>query len=224
MRGSFAEAGRGEGIDDVITQIYDWLDERTGVREWAQNKKAQAVPYYALCFGGISFFIILLQLLTGIFLLFFYAPNPEEALRSIEQMSNEVSFGWLFRNMHRWGSTLLLATVFTHMVTVFYRKAYRNPREFNWVSGVFQFLVVFLFVVTGIILPWDWRAYWSYAIWVDYVDTWPLIGEPVKSFLLDTFTIYRTFIIHVVILPLLLGVLLAFHFGMIKKHGISEPL
>jgi menaquinol-cytochrome c reductase cytochrome b subunit len=208
----------------MIPRIYDWLDTRTGVKEWARTKRAQAVPYYVLCFGGISFFIILLQVLTGIFLLFFYAPNPQEALQSIEHMSNEISFGWLFRNMHRWGSTLLLATVFTHMVTVFYRKAYRNPRELNWISGVLQFLMVFLFVVTGIILPWDWRAYWSYAIWVDYVDTWPVIGEPVKNFLLDTFTIYRTFIIHVVILPLILSVLLAFHFGMIKKHGISEPL
>jgi menaquinol-cytochrome c reductase cytochrome b subunit len=210
----------------MISQFYDWLEVRTGVGEFVRNKKAQAVPanVYFYCFGGISFFIILMQVLTGVFMLFFYTANPQEALQSIEYMSNEVSFGWLFRNAHRWGSTLLLATVLTHMVTVFYRKAYRNPREFNWISGVLQFLVVFLFVVSGIILPWDWRAYWSYAIWVDYVATWPIIGEPVKNVLLDTFTIYRIFMIHVVILPIILFLLLYFHFVMIKKHGISEPL
>jgi quinol-cytochrome oxidoreductase complex cytochrome b subunit len=146
------------------------------------------------------------------------------ALQSIEQMSNEISGGWLMRNMHRWGSTLLVATVFTHMFTVFYRRAYRNPREFNWLSGVAQFVLVFLFVVTGIILPWDWRADWSYALWVDYVETWPVIGSFVQTFLLDTFTIYRTFIIHVLVLPAILFMSLFFHFTMVKKHGIAEPL
>ena len=205
---------------------YDWFESRTGLGTIARAKMAQAVPNnaYFYCFGGISLVIIVLQLLTGIFLIFFYMPNPEFALQSIERMSNEVTGGWLFRNMHRWGSTLLVATVFTHMITVFYRKAYRNPRELNWLSGVLQFLMVFLFVVTGIILPWDWRAYWSYAIWVDYVETWPVIGGVVQTFLLDTFTIYRTFIIHVVVLPLILAVLLFFHFAMVKKHGIAEPL
>lgn len=210
----------------MISRVADWLDARTGFRERIRAKKAQAVPTHSFffCFGGISFFIILLQVLTGIFMLFFYTPSTLEALKSIEYMSNEITLGWLVRNMHRWGSTLLLATVFTHLVTVFYRKAYRNPRELNWVSGVFQFVVVFLLVLSGIILPWDWRAYWSYAIWVDYIDTWPLIGEAVKNFVLDTFTIYRSFITHVVILPLILFLLLRFHFRMVKKHGIAEPL
>jgi menaquinol-cytochrome c reductase cytochrome b subunit len=210
----------------MISRVGGWLDARTGIKEWARTKKAQAVPSHTFfyCFGGISLFIIFLQVITGIFMLFFYTPNTQEALSSIDYMSNEVPLGWLVRNMHRWGSTLLLATVFTHLITVFYRKAYRNPRELNWISGVLQFIVVFLLVLSGIILPWDWRSYWSYAIWVDYVATWPLIGETVKDFVLDTFTIYRSFITHVVVLPLGLFVLLQFHFKMVRKHGISEPL
>ncbi len=210
----------------MIAKIYDWLDARTGVRQWARAKKAQAVPAHSFffCFGGISLLIIILQVLTGIFLLFFYTPDPKEALNSLDYLSNEVPFGWLARNMHRWGSTLLLAAVFTHLVTVFYRKAYRNPRELNWICGVLQFFVVFLLLLSGIILPWDWRAYWSYAIWVDYVATWPLIGEFMMGFVLDTFTIYRSFITHILILPLILFILLSFHFKMVKRHGISEPL
>ena len=208
------------------SRLYNWFESRTGAGTFARAKMAQAVPNSAslYCFGGISLIIILVQVATGIFLIFFYMPNPELALQSIERMSNEVTGGSLFRNMHRWGSTLLVATVFTHMITVFYRKAYRNPRELNWLSGVLQLLMVLLFVVTGIILPWDWRAYWSYSIWVDYVETWPLIGGVLQTFLLDTFTIYRTFIIHILVLPAILFVLLIFHFTMIKKHGIAEPL
>ena len=210
----------------MSSRFYDWIDSRTGFVTFMRHKMGQAVPSDAFffCFGGISLVIILMQLLTGIFLIFFYMPNPEFALQSIERMSNEITGGALFRNMHRWGSTLLVATVFTHMVTVFYRKAYRNPREFNWTSGVLQLIMVLFFVITGIILPWDWRAYWSYSIWVDYVETWPVIGILVQTFLLDTFTIYRTFIIHVLVLPLIITVLLVFHFKMIGKHGISEPL
>ncbi|MDP6814962.1 MAG: cytochrome b N-terminal domain-containing protein [Alphaproteobacteria bacterium] len=187
---------------------------------------SQAVPghIYFYCFGGISLFIIFLQIVTGVVLAFFYEPDPKMATKSIEYLSNEVPYGWLVRNMHRWGSTLLIATIFTHMVTVFYRKAYRQPRELNWISGVLQFLVVFLLLTTGIILPWDWRAYWSFAIWMDYVATWPLIGEAFKNLMLDTFTMNRAFISHVMILPMFLFLLLRFHFKMVRKHGISEPL
>ncbi len=210
----------------MMARVYDWLDARTGICQWVQSKKNQAVPAHSFffCFGGISLLIIILQVMTGIFLLFFYTPDPTKALSSLDYISNEVPFGWLARNMHRWGSTLLLASVFTHLVTVFYRKAYRNPRELNWVSGVLQFFVVFLLVLSGIILPWDWRSYWSYAIWVDYVATWPLVGDFVKGLVLETFTIYRSFITHVVVLPLILFLLLRFHFKMVRKHGISEPL
>lgn len=210
----------------MISRVYEWLDERTGIREAVRQKKAQAVPghFYFYCFGGISLFIIILQVLTGVFMIFFYIPHPELALKSIEHMSNEVTLGWLVRNMHRWGSTLLLATIITHMISVIYQKAYRRPRELNWISGVFQFVIVFLILVTGIILPWDWRAYWSYSLWVDYVDTWPVIGETLKNFMLDTFTINRAFITHVLVLPLFLFGLLRFHFKMVKRHGISEPL
>lgn len=210
----------------MIAKIYDWLDERAGIKEKIRAKKAQAVPghMYFYCFGGVSLFIIFLQVVTGIYMLFFYVPHPELALKSIEQMSNEGDLGWLVRNMHRWGSTLLLATIFAHMASVIYQKAYRRPRELNWISGVFQFFLVFLLLATGIILPWDWRAYWSYAIWVDYVETWPVIGEYMKNFMLDTFTINRAFVTHVLVLPILLFILLRFHFKMVKKHGISEPL
>ena len=208
-------------------KISAWLDERTGITVWRREKFAQAVPAhmsFLYCFGGISLFIIILQVLTGVFMLFYYQPQPQEALRSIEHMSNEVPLGWLFRNMHRWGATLLLATIFSHMVSVGYQKAYRRPREMNWISGVLQFVVVFLLLATGLILPWDWRSYWAFSLWVDYFDTWPLIGGYLKGFLLDSFTINMGFVLHILVLPLILVILLRFHFSMVRRHGIAEPL
>jgi menaquinol-cytochrome c reductase cytochrome b subunit len=198
-----------------------WLKERIRL------KKGQAVPAHVnffYCFGGLSFALIILQLISGVFMLFHYVPEPDKALYSIEQMSNDVVLGWLFRNVHRWSSTLLLAMVFSHMVIVFYYKAYRSPRELTWVSGVVQLLLVFLLVASGIILPWDWRAYWSFAIWMDYIATWDVVGASLQGLLLDAFSLKVIYYVHVLAIPLVLAALLYFHFRMVRRHGISEPL
>lgn len=197
------------------------------IKELVRLKKGKPIPShvnYFYCFGGISLFLILLQLVSGVFMLFFYTPEPDKAFLSIEHLSNDVTLGWLFRNMHRWISTLLLATVFSHMVIVFYLKAYQNPRQLTWLTGVSQLLMVFLLVVTGIILPWDWRSYWSFAIWMDYVGTWTVVGTPIKAVLLDNFTLNAAYFIHILAIPLILAVLLSFHFKMVRRYGISAPL
>ena len=201
-----------------------------GLKEWIRErirrKKGKPIPAHVnffYCFGGLSLFLIILQLISGIFMLFFYVPEPDKAWQSIVVLSNEVPLGWLFRNMHRWTSTLLLATVFSHMVIVFYLKAYQSPRQFTWLTGVFQLLLVFLLVVTGLILPWDWRSYWSFAMWLDYVETWAW-GEWIKDLLLDSFTLDIAYFTHILAVPLILAVFLYFHFRMVKRYGISEPL
>ncbi len=199
----------------------EWIKERIRLKK---GKPIPAHVNFFYCFGGISLFLIILQLVSGVFMLFFYTPEPDKALLSIAHLSNEVPLGWLFRNMHRWTSTLLLATVFSHMVIVFYLKAYQSPRKFTWWSGVSQLLMVFLLVVTGLILPWDWRSYWSFAIWMDYIGTWTIGGESLKAVLLDTFTLNAAYFIHILAIPLILAVFLSFHFKMVRRYGISKPL
>ena len=197
------------------------------LKERIRLKKGKAIPSHVnffYCFGGISLFLIAIQLITGVVMLFFYTPEPEHAYNSVLKMSNETSFGWLLNNLHRWGSTLLLATVFSHMIIVFYLKAYQSPRQFTWLSGVFQLLMVFLLLLTGLILPWDWRAYWSFAIWMDYIGSWTIAGEPLKELFLDTFTLNAAYYTHILAIPLILAILLFFHFKMVRRHGISEPL
>ena len=205
----------------------EWLDERTGIKRYLKYKRELLIPDHVTffyCFGGISLTILLLQLLTGIFMTFFYVPKPEEAFNSILKMSNEVPLGWLMRNMHRWGATILIATVITHMFNVFYHKAFQKPREFNWLSGFTMFLIVLLFSITGSILPWNWRSYWVLVIWTDYFASWPLIGEHLAAPILEYFSVGRSFIIHILLLPVISAVFLTFHFKMVKRHGISGPL
>jgi quinol-cytochrome oxidoreductase complex cytochrome b subunit len=197
------------------------------IRDRVSAKMEKAVPSHVNifhCFGGISLLLIMLQVVTGIVMLFYFIPDPEKALLSIETMSNEVFGGWLLRDGHRWGSTILLAFVFSHMIIVFYFKAYQNPRQLTWTSGVGQLVIVFLMVTTGVLLPWDWRAYWAYALWMDYIATWPLIGGYLKELALDTFTLNWVFYTHVLFLPLILGGSLILHFRMVRKYGITKPL
>lgn len=202
-------------------KVAEWIRERIRLKK---GKPIPAHVNFFYCFGGFSLFLILLQLVSGGFMLFFYTPEPTKALQSIAHLSNEVTLGWLFRNMHRWTSTLLVATVFSHMVIVFYLKAYQSPRQFTWLTGVSQLLMVFLMVATGIILPWDWRSYWSFALWMDYVGTWTIGGESLKSVMLDTFTLNAAYYTHILAIPLILATILFFHFKMVRRYGISGPL
>lgn len=211
----------------MMGKIYNWLDERTGVKKFITEKLEYPIPDHVnifYCFGGLSFFIILLQVISGFIMLFHYNPIPEKALPSVNYISTSVPLGWLVRNMHRWGATMLVAMIFLHITSVFLHRAFRKPRELNWVSGLIMFFVVMLFSVTGIILPWDWRSYWTFTIWADYIATWPLLGDILRDFLLVSFAVRRSFIIHVWVLPFISILLLWFHFKMVKRHGISGPL
>ena len=203
------------------SKVAEWVKRRIRLK---MGKPIPSHVNFFYCFGGISLFLILIQLASGVFMLFFYTPEPDKALQSIAYLSNEVNMGWLFRNMHRWISSLLLATVFSHMVIVFYLKAYQSPRQFTWLTGVSQLLLVFLLVVTGVILPWDWRSYWSFAIWMDYLGTWAVGGETLKTAILDTFTLSAAYYTHILLIPLILAAFLFFHFKMVRRYGISKPL
>lgn len=211
----------------MLGKIYNWLDERTGVKKFITEKLEYPIPDHVTifyCFGGLSFFIILLQVVSGFIMLFYYNPIPEKALESVNYISDQVPYGWLVRNMHRWGATLLVAMLLLHITSVFLHRAFRRPRELNWVSGLSMFGVVMLFSFTGIILPWDWRSYWNLSLWADFVATWPLIGDAVRDMMLMYFAVGRSFVIHIWLLPLISILLLWFHFKMVRRHGISGPL
>src|SRR5437763_17045741 len=110
---------------------------------------------YTLCMGGISFFLFLLLTITGVFLMFYYIPDTNQAYQNINQLSTVVSFGHVTRNMHRWAAHLMVVSVTLHMIRVFYNGAYKPTREFNWVIGVLIFLFTLFLRFTGYILPYD---------------------------------------------------------------------
>lgn len=213
-------------------RVVDWIDERLQIRSlWGEVANHAVPPHvnFLHCFGGITFLLILLQIITGIFLTMYYVPSPDNAYASVEYITKEVLFGHLIRNMHRVGASGVVVMVFLHMLRVFYHGAYKKPRELNWVTGVFLFLTVIGFGFTGYLLPWDQKAYWATVVGANISGVVPVVGPLMRKLLIGgsemgALTLSRFFAIHIWFLPAVLVVLLAFHFIMVRRQGISGPL
>jgi menaquinol-cytochrome c reductase cytochrome b subunit len=222
-----------------VNRIYKFLDDRLALGPLISGIADHPVPDHAnplktpsafmYCFGGIAFFILLIQALTGVFLMFYYVPSPDHAYESVKYIQNEVAFGALVQSVHRVGASAAVVMVLLHMLRVVLTGSYKNPRELNWVVGVFLLLVVVGFSFTGYLLPWDQKAYWATTVGVNMVATIPLAGGVLADVLrggseVGSLTLVRFFVIHVIFLPALLILFLAAHFFMVRRQGISRPL
>src|SRR6266516_4317548 len=179
---------------------------------------------YTWCMGGITFFLFLLLTLTGVFLMFYYVPDTNQAYQNINQLSTVVSFGHLTRNMHRWAAHLMVVSVTLHMIRVFYHGAYKPPREFNWVIGVLLFLFTLFLSFTGYLLPWDQIAIWAITVGTNFAPYVPIVGDPsykvlVAGTAVTQSTLVRFYVGHVIFLPLVVALLMAIHFWRIRKDG-----
>ncbi len=225
----------------------EWLDSRFPFTEAVDDALTVRVPNYAnafyYCFGGMVFILIVFQLLTGVFLAFYYVPdaagNPAPAYTSVNFIMNSVYLGWLVRGVHFWGANLLIVMVVIHMARVYWTGSYRAPRELNWMVGVAMLFLVLVFSLSGYLLPWDTKAYWATSVTIKIAGSVPQIPIPngpvidiggwTKQFLqggpvLGPGTLQRFFTLHVFLLPAAILLLLFVHFKLIRQHGISEPL
>jgi len=178
--------------------------------------------------GGISYFLFIVLIVTGVMLSVHYRPSVQEAYPSIQHIVSGVTLGWLARDVHRWASTLIVVVVLAHMARVFIEAAYLPPRETNWLVGVLLLFVVMAFGATGYLLPWDQWSYWTVAEALAAVDRIPLIGGFAAEMMRgDTIvsgaTLSRFFAVHVVVLPWLAFVLLIFHFALVRRQGAAPP-
>jgi quinol-cytochrome oxidoreductase complex cytochrome b subunit len=164
---------------------------------------------------------------SGIYLMFFYVPSPGSAYTDIQTIQTEVAFGQYIRNVHRWSAHLMVLVVSAHMAKVFYRGAYKAPREFNWVIGVVLLLLTLLLSFTGYLLPWDQLAFWAVTVGTAMAAYVPFIGEQVQSILLggstvSSSTLLRFYVLHVAVLPSVLVIVLMFHLWRWRKDAMLE--
>jgi cytochrome b6 len=176
----------------------------------------------------MTLFLFLIQVVTGILLLLYYRPSAENAFESVQFIMTEVEFGWLVRSVHSWSANLLIATMFIHMFSVFFMKAYRAPREMTWVTGSLLLFVFLFFGFSGYLLPWNKLAYFATKVGTDIAGVVPLVGGFARRFLrggeeVTGATLTRFYGFHVAVLPAITTVILGVHALLVQKHGMSVP-
>jgi len=174
--------------------------------------------------GAFTLVTFVVLLATGILLMFYYHPSAPQAYADMKDPQFAVSSGVFLRNLHRWSAHTMVFLVFAHMFKVFYRGAYRPPRQFNWVIGVFLLLCTLLLSYTGYLLPWDQLAFWAVTVGSNIAKAVPLMGDKIRFLMLgghevNANALLRFYVLHCVILPLAAVVLIAVHFWRIRKDG-----
>src|SRR6266567_4755229 len=132
--------------------------------------------------GTLTLATFLILCGTGILLMLYYHPSVPQAYADMKDLQFVVSAGIFLRNLHRWSAHAMVFLVFAHMFKVFYRGAYRPPREFNWVIGVVLLLMTLLLSYTGYLLPWDQLSYWAVTVGSNIALAVPVIGNRSTSF------------------------------------------
>ncbi len=181
---------------------------------------------WSLTLGSVLAILFVVEALTGMVLAMYYNPSPEYAYQSINYIMDDVFMGRLLRGIHHWGAGAMIILVVVHLVTTFFYGAYKAPREFTWVIGVFLFIVTLGFGFTGYLLPWDQKAYWATVVGTTVAKDVPFIGEFIVRLLrggaeVTALTLTRFYAVHMLILPALLAIGIVIHIYMVRVHDIA---
>ncbi|HEV2341688.1 MAG TPA: cytochrome b N-terminal domain-containing protein [Candidatus Acidoferrales bacterium] len=198
---------------------------------------------YTWGMGGITFYLFIVLIFTGVLLMFYYHPTKVQAFRDILYLENDVPFGQLLRNMHRWAAHLMVMAVWLHMFRVFMTGSYKRPREFNWCVGVLLMVLTMLLSFTGYLLPDDQLGFWAVTVGTNMARATPLLGHQgpfgpqlgmtayndvrfglLGGSIVDANALLRAYIWHCIAIPLIVSTFLGVHFWRVRKDGgISGP-
>jgi quinol-cytochrome oxidoreductase complex cytochrome b subunit len=190
-------------------------------------RRAELGFKYSWYLGVISTVLFGSLVLSGVYLMFFYLPSPGSAYGNIQTIQTEVAFGQYIRNVHRWSAHLMVLAVAAHMAKVFYRGAYKPPRQFNWVIGVLLLVLTLLMSFTGYLLPWDQLAFWAVTVGTEMAGYAPFVGEQVQGMLMGSevvgsATLLRFYVLHVAVLPTTLVFVLMIHLWRWRKDSMLD--
>ncbi|MCG8606803.1 cytochrome b N-terminal domain-containing protein [bacterium] len=183
---------------------------------------------WAHTLGSSLLAMILILVVTGILLSFYYSPNADAAYESVQYIEKNVLFGSVIRGVHYFAASSMVILIVLHMIRTFFYGAYKRPRHWTWIFGVVLFLLVMGFAFTGYLLPWDMKAYFATKVGIKIAGVLPLIGDAIIRVMqggveMGTITLSRFFSLHVVILPLLLVLAVGIHLYYIRLHGPAPP-
>jgi cytochrome b6 len=216
----------------IVRRVLSWLNDRIGFTAVLPFLRKKEVPIHRHSFwyyiGGMALFLFVLQVATGILLLFYYRPSSEGAYESVQFLMAEVDFGWLIRSIHSWGANLMIFMAFVHMFSVMLLKAYRAPREVTWMTGVGLLFVSLGMGFTGYLLPWNELAFFATRVGTEIPGVIPVVGPFLRGLLrggdeISGATLTRFYALHVSVLPAVAFMLVALHVLLVQRHGMSLP-
>ncbi len=214
------------------TGLLGWLDRRFPV---TSTWKAHLSEYYApknfnfwYFFGSLALLVLVIQIVTGIFLVMHYKPDADKAFQSVEYIMREVPWGWLVRYMHSTGASMFFVVVYLHMLRGLFYGSYRKPRELVWIFGVAIFLCLMAEAFFGYLLPWGQMSYWGAQVIVNLFSAIPFIGPELSiwirgDYVVSDATLNRFFSFHVIAIPLVLIGLVAAHLVALHEVGSNNP-
>ena len=225
------KSARRKQMADVVLYPLDWLEERSGLvggTKYFLFRKVPGDSGWAHTLGSATLTAFLVQAITGVILAMFYKPDPEHAYSSIQHITNDVTFGWLVRGMHRWGASVFIILLFFHMARVFLYGAYKYPRELNWIIGVLLLILGMFEGFTGYLLPFDQTAYWATVVGMNITANGPFVGGIMAQILqggpeIGSDTLARFYSLHMLVAPGLIFALIGLHLYLVVRLGVSSP-
>jgi ubiquinol-cytochrome c reductase cytochrome b subunit len=222
-----AKAGGGR-----LAALTTWIDDRFPMTKmW----KEQVAEYYApknmnfwYFFGSLALFVMVIQIVTGIFLTMNYKPSAAEAFGSVEYIMRDVEWGWLIRYMHSTGASAFFVVVYLHMFRALLYGSYQKPRELLWIFGMLIYFVLMGLAFFGYLLPWGNMSYWGAQVIVSLFGAVPVVGDSLMEWIrgdyyISDITLNRFFAMHVIALPLVLVFLVIAHLIALHEVGSNNP-
>src|SRR6186997_3106670 len=216
-----------------MKKIFDWIDQRTGVKKITHEALYENVPggaRWRYVWGSTLTFALTIQFITGIFLWMAYSPSSQTAWESVFYIQFQMTGGWLLRGLHHFTAQLMTVLLVLHLMQVVIDGAYKAPREFNFWSGIVLLLLVLALSLTGYLLPWDQKGFWATKVATNIAAITPIIGPALQKLIVGGsdyghHTLTRFFALHAGVLPGTIVVLLVGHIYLFRRHGLTakEP-
>jgi len=219
----------------IVKSLYgfrDWIDARYPLTKlWDEHLAKYYAPknfnfWYFM--GSLALFVLVLQIVTGIWLTMNYKPSAEMAFASVEYIMRDVDWGWLIRYMHSTGASFFFIVIYLHMYRAMLYGSYKKPRELLWIFGMLLYLTLMAEAFFGYLLPWGQMSYWGAQVIISLFSAIPFIGDELSLFIRGDFvvsdvTLNRFFSFHVIAIPLVILGLVAAHIISLHEVGSNNP-
>ena len=212
--------------------LMQWMDEKLPLPRLVYNAVGGGyeVPRnlnYMYNFGFLAGLCLMIQIITGVVLAMHYAPNTLVAFDSTEHIMRDVNWGWMLRYGHANGASAFFVVVYAHIFRGFYYGSYKAPREMVWLLGVVIFLLMMATAFMGYVLPWGQMSFWGAQVITGLFSAIPLVGDPLREWLLggfapDNAALNRFFSLHFLLPFVILGVVIL-HIWALHINGSTNP-